>query len=89
MKNGQKRENMIFKIILEKSPDGGYAVHCPTLKGCWSQGDTQKEALENIKDAIKVYLKTLEEITVGKKLVDLEIPLTEWLKSPRYPIGVR
>lgn len=53
---------MKFQIIIEEdSDDGGYIVHCPALKGCWTQGDTVEEALENIKEAISGYLKTLNE----------------------------
>jgi predicted RNase H-like HicB family nuclease len=40
----------------------GYAVWCPNLPGCWSQGQTEGEALENIKDAIRAYLETVEEL---------------------------
>jgi predicted RNase H-like HicB family nuclease len=40
----------------------GYAVWCPHLPGCWSQGQTEGEALENIKDAIQAYLDTVEEL---------------------------
>lgn len=53
---------MKFNIVLEEDlEDGGYIVHCPALKGCWSQGDTIEEALQNIKEAIAGYLKTLNE----------------------------
>jgi predicted RNase H-like HicB family nuclease len=53
---------MKFKIVIEEDlEDGGYIVHCPALKGCWSQGDTIEEALQNIKEAIAGYLKTLNE----------------------------
>ncbi|NJR74007.1 MAG: type II toxin-antitoxin system HicB family antitoxin [Scytonema sp. CRU_2_7] len=45
-----------------KKTDEGYAVWCPSLPGCWSQGDTEEEALENIKDAIQVYLDTVDEM---------------------------
>jgi predicted RNase H-like HicB family nuclease len=53
---------MKFKIILEPSEDGGYAVHVPLLKGCHTQGDTIEEALENARDSITTYLETVEEI---------------------------
>ena len=55
-------EEMEFKVVVEDDlEDGGYIVPCPALKGCWSQGDTIEEALENIKEAIVGYLKTLNE----------------------------
>ncbi len=53
---------MKFQVVIEEDlEDGGYIVHCPALKGCWSQGDTIEEALENIKEAIVGYLKTINE----------------------------
>ena len=53
---------MKFQVVIEEDPeDGGYVVHCPALKGCWSQGDTIEEALGNIKEAIVGYLKTLND----------------------------
>lgn len=53
---------MRSKVKLNKS-DEGYAVWCPNLPGCWSQGQTEEEALENIKDAILAYLDTVDELT--------------------------
>jgi len=64
---------MKYKVKLEKT-DEGYAVWCPGLPGCWSQGATEEEALENIKDAIAVYLKTVEELTKGKITRLVEVP---------------
>ncbi len=52
---------MRYLVKLEQTEEG-YAVWCPGLPGCWSQGDTEAEALENIKDAITTYLETVEEI---------------------------
>ncbi|MFM2310998.1 hypothetical protein C7B62_17055 [Pleurocapsa sp. CCALA 161] len=52
---------MRYQVRLKKSEEG-YAVWCPGLPGCWSQGETEEEALENIKDAISIYLETVEEI---------------------------
>ena len=63
---------MKFKIVIEEDlEDGGYIVHCPALKGCWSQGDTIEEAIKNIKEAIVGYLKTLNErATLDVKIHD-------------------
>jgi predicted RNase H-like HicB family nuclease len=54
---------MTYEVKLLKS-DEGYAVWCPALPGCWSQGDTEKEALENIKDAISEYLADEDDAAI-------------------------
>ena len=46
---------MKYKVNIKRTEEG-YAVWVPGLPGCWSQGCTEEEALENIKDAIKAYL---------------------------------
>ena len=51
---------MRYKIVLSKS-DEGYSVSCPGLPGCWSQGDTEEEAIDNIREAIREYLDVVEE----------------------------
>lgn len=50
---------MNYKVILHESEEG-YSVSCPVLPGCWSQGQTEEEALENIQDAIREYLAVLK-----------------------------
>lgn len=50
---------MQYKVVLQHS-DEGYSVSCPVLPGCWSQGETEEEALDNIKDAIHEYLEVLD-----------------------------
>ena len=47
---------MKFKVVLEEAEEGGYVVYVPPLPGCVSQGETKQEALENIREAIEVYL---------------------------------
>jgi len=48
-----------FKVILEPDETGGYVVTCPSLAGCYSQGDTVEEALANIKEAIELCLENM------------------------------
>lgn len=48
---------MKFKVMIEPEEGGGYHVYCPSLKGCHSCGDTIEESLENIKEAIELYLE--------------------------------
>lgn len=57
---------MKYKVNLRKTEEG-YAVWVPGLPGCWSQGQTEEEALENIKDAIQAYLETVEELSKDKQ----------------------
>jgi len=52
---------MKYKIALQKSEEG-YSVSVPGLPGCWSQGATEEEALENIQDAIHEYLAARDEL---------------------------
>ena len=47
---------MVFHVVLEKDEDGWFVVECPSLPGCVSQGKTEQEALENIKEAITAWL---------------------------------
>ena len=52
--------SMDYPVVLKKSEEG-YAVGCPALPGCWSQGATEEEALQNIRIAIQEYLDVLQE----------------------------
>ena len=49
-----------FSVIIEKSEDG-YFASCSELQGCYSQGDTYEEALENIRDAIQLHIEDRTE----------------------------
>lgn len=49
-----------YKVVLTHS-DEGVSVSCPSLPGCWSQGADEREALENIADAIREYLAAVAE----------------------------
>lgn len=52
---------MKYRIFLEQDEDGIYVAECPSLPGCVSQGQTRKEALDNIQDAMKGYLESLKK----------------------------
>lgn len=65
---------MEYPVVIEQDHEaGGYVVFCPTLKGCVSQGETEEEALENIKDAIKMYLESVEDLKRRNKLRTVEV----------------
>jgi predicted RNase H-like HicB family nuclease len=50
-----------FKVLLEPDETGGYVVICPSLQGCYSQGETVEEALANIREAIQLCLDELRD----------------------------
>ncbi|HVF48853.1 MAG TPA: type II toxin-antitoxin system HicB family antitoxin [Pyrinomonadaceae bacterium] len=52
---------MIFNVTLDRDEDGVWIVECPSIPGCVSQGGTREEALENIKDAIRLCLQVRAE----------------------------
>lgn len=51
-----------FTVIVERDEDGVYIASCPALQGCYSQGDTYEEALENLKDAIKLHIEARQSL---------------------------
>lgn len=51
---------MKYRVLIEQDEDGVYVAEVPALPGCISQGQTRGEALENIKEAIAVYVESLE-----------------------------
>lgn len=53
-------EKYTLPVVIEKG-EYGYFAMCPALQGCYSQGDTYEEALENIKDAIRLHIEDILE----------------------------
>ena len=66
-----------FSVILRKEEEGGYSVQCVELPGAISQGETKKEALQNIKEAIQGYLEAFPEerqaLNLKKEIVQISI----------------
>ena len=64
---------MRLTVILEPQEEGGYTIYVPSLPGCISQGETKEDALNNIKEAIELYLEPetndLIEFTGEKVLI--------------------
>jgi predicted RNase H-like HicB family nuclease len=63
---------MTYKVALRHTEEG-YSVSCPGLPGCWSQGSTEQEALENIQDAIREYLTVAAEISQDADVREVSI----------------
>jgi predicted RNase H-like HicB family nuclease len=65
---------MRYRIALHHS-DEGVSVSVPGLPGCWSQGETEVEAIENVKDAIREYLSVVDEQLRGEDVREVEVAL--------------
>ncbi len=59
-------ERRAFTVILEKEKDGGFSAYCPALPGCVSQGDDWAEVMQNIKEAISLVMKVLDDEAAGR-----------------------
>lgn len=64
---------MKYPVALIRT-EHGYSVSCPGLPGCWSQGETEVEALSNIKDAIREYIAVARELAGEIELREVEVP---------------
>jgi predicted RNase H-like HicB family nuclease len=54
-------KTLFYKAIFEPATEGGYTVYVPSLPGCVSEGNSYNEALDNIREAMSLYLETLKE----------------------------
>lgn len=68
---------MKFIVTMEQDEDGMFVVDCPSIPGCVSQGKTEEEAMENIKDAIKQCFEVRAEkgmpLTVSMREVEVMV----------------
>ena len=60
------------KILLRYS-DEGYSVSVPGLPGCWSQGNTEEEAIQNIRDAIHEYLEAIDDLFPDAEIRTIDV----------------
>ena len=68
---------MKFNVVIEEAEEGGYNVSVPALDGCFSQGETVDEALDNAKEAIVCYLEGLEKLNEIKTRPELIVKEVE------------
>jgi predicted RNase H-like HicB family nuclease len=66
-------KQVTLPIIIEADSDG-YFVSCPPLQGCYSQGDTYEEAIENIKDAIRLHIE--DRVANGEEIPEVSVSLS-------------
>ena len=65
---------MRYRIAVLQSEEG-FSVSVPGLPGCWSQGATDVEAVENIKDAIREYLAVVKEQVRGEEVREIDVAI--------------
>jgi predicted RNase H-like HicB family nuclease len=65
---------MKYSVVLYRSEEG-VTVGCPGLPGCWSEGATEEEALDNIKSAIAEYLEVAKELAADGEIREVEVPI--------------
>ena len=63
---------MQYRVVFKESEEG-YSISCPGLPGCWSQGKTEAEALENIRSAIQEYLTAVKKVSEGQQTREVEV----------------
>jgi predicted RNase H-like HicB family nuclease len=63
---------MKYKVMLRRSEEG-YSVSVPGLPGCWSQGATEEEAIENIRDAIQEYLAAIDDLFPNAEIREIDV----------------
>jgi predicted RNase H-like HicB family nuclease len=63
---------MRYKVVLRHSEEG-YSVSCPGLPGCWSQGKTEAEAIDNIRSAIGEYLAAVNDTLKDADVREVEV----------------
>src|SRR3954447_8034386 len=67
--------SMRYRVVLHESEEG-FSVACPGLPGCWSQGATEAEALDNLRSAIEEYLEAVATLTVGADVREVEVAVS-------------
>jgi antitoxin HicB len=72
-----------FKILLKKEPEGGFTVLVPSLPGCITYGDTVDESILNAKEAIELYIESLqaqgEEIPTEENMLEYTLTVKEYV----------
>jgi predicted RNase H-like HicB family nuclease len=67
---------MKIKVVLEPSEEGGFTVYVPSLPGCVSEGETEEEAISNIREAIELYMEPVDDdlaLATGKDVREIVV----------------
>lgn len=67
-------QSIKYRVVIHET-DEGFSVSVPGLPGCWSEGDTEEEALANIRDAIREYLEAVAEVYHDSDVREVEVAI--------------
>ncbi len=76
----------LFPVVVEIMEKGGYYAECPILQGCHVEGTTYNEALENLQDAIQIFIQSYKEL--GKELPEIPVYDGTIVVSSNIPVPV-
>ena len=63
-----------FTVVVERDEDGVYIASCPAMQGCHTQGDTYAEAVDNLKDAIRLHIEARQQL---EEAIPLEVAVDQ------------
>ena len=63
-----------FTVVVERDEDGVYIASCPAMQGCHTQGDTYEEAVDNLKDAIRLHIEARQQL---EEAIPLEVAVDQ------------
>ncbi len=65
--------NRIYDVVLVECEEGGYSAFVPALRGCWSEGETEAEATENIRIAITEFIQAIKDVYADNLLKEVTV----------------
>jgi predicted RNase H-like HicB family nuclease len=78
-----KTDILNYRVVIEQDEEGKYVASVPTLQGCYTEGDTYEEVVENIEDAINLHVQTRNDI-----LIDDSQSVFVGIKNISIPYGL-
>ena len=72
----KRKAAQAYDVVLEPCEEGGYTAYVPALRGCVSEGESEEEALENVKDAILTWLDTWQQVIAENRGILRRVEIT-------------
>ncbi len=85
-KQAVKVKSRLYPVMIERMEEGGYYAECPVFQGCHVEGDTYAEAIENMEDAIHIFVESYREL--GKPLPEVPVMEGHVVMSAAIPVAV-